>query len=215
MAKNKKRRRNRNDPRRKEIQRQREEARRRVAEQRRKEREAEEQRARRFALLRRFGLPVLAGLGVFTIALVLFRPAPELPGVQRPPLQEPVELAAGASGEYDSATPTSGAYLPGDPICGAFEDEISPEQAVTALYHGAVVLWHRPGLPESELAELAGFVDEFPATLVVSPNDAVAGPIVATAWGRLRAYDGADADVREFVQIYRDRGPGEATCPTG
>ena len=75
---------NRNDPRRKEAQQQREEARRRLAEERRAQEEAAAQKAKRMQLLRRLGMPTLAGIAVFAVALLLFRPARELPGVQQP-----------------------------------------------------------------------------------------------------------------------------------
>ncbi|HSG78751.1 MAG TPA: DUF3105 domain-containing protein, partial [Acidimicrobiia bacterium] len=194
----KKRRRSRNDPQRKQAQHQREEARRRLAEERRAQAEAEAQKAKRMALVRRLGLPAFAGIAVFAVALVLFRPARELPGVQRPVEIEAQELAAGATYDYGSDTPTSGPYLPGDPTCGMYATQVTPEDAVTALYHGGVVLWYSPELGAEEVIELAALAGEYPAEVLLSRNAAIDEPIIATAWGRLRGYDGPGDDVKEF-----------------
>lgn len=210
----KKRRRNRNDPQRQQAQQQREEARRRLAEERRAQAEAEAQKAKRMALIRRLGLPALAGIAVFTIALILFRPARELPAVQQPAEIEATELAAGATFDYGSDTPTSGPYLPGDPKCGMYATEVTPEEAVTALYHGGVVLWYSPELGAEDVIDLAALAGEYPADVLLSRNSAITDPIVATAWGRLRTYDGPGDDVKEFVDVYKGRGPGDGTCPT-
>ena len=209
-----KRRRSRNDPQRKQAQHQREEARRRLAEERRAQAEAEAQKAKRMALVRRLGLPAFAGIAVFAVALVLFRPARELPGVQRPVEIEAQELAAGATYDYGSDTPTSGPYLPGDPTCGMYATQVTPEDAVTALYHGGVVLWYSPELGAEEVIELAALAGEYPAEVLLSRNAAIDEPIIATAWGRLRGYDGPGDDVKEFVDVYKGRGPGDGTCPT-
>jgi hypothetical protein len=208
----KKRRRNRNDPQRKQAQEQREQARRRLAEERRAQEEAAAQKAKRLQLVRRFGMPALAGIAVFAVALLLFRPARELPGVQQPRQIEATELAAGATFDYGSDTPTSGPFLPGNPICGTFTDQITPEQAVTALYHGGIVLWHAPDLDAGQAAVLVALAGEFPDEVVLSPNDAITDPVVASAWGRLRSYDGPGDDVKEFVEVYQGRGPGEGSC---
>ena len=210
----KKRRRNRNDPRRQEIQKQREEARRRLAEQRRAEAETEAAKANRLAQLRRFGLPTVLGLAVFAVALVLFRPARELPGVQQPVLVDAAALEAGATFAYGTDTPTSGPYLPGDPLCGSFDEQISAEQAVTSLYHGGIVLWHRPDMAATDVSSLVAIANGLPE-VTISPNAGIADPIVATAWGRQRPYDGPGDDVREFVDVYLHRGLGEGTCEAG
>ncbi len=224
MAKNqKKRRRKRNDPQRKEIQAQREEARRRLVEQRRREAEAAERRTNRLKQVRRFGLPALAGIAVFAIALLLFRPERELPGVQRvteidvlvDDADEPRPLAASEIPfDYATATPTSGPFLTGTPSCGVFDDEISPEEAATAIYHGAVVLWYQPSIDAGQIAALSAIVADYDAEVLMSPNASLESPIVATAFNRLKRYDSVGNDLALFADVYRGRGPGDADCPS-
>lgn len=205
--------RRRHDPRRAEAAAQREEARRRVREERRQAAVAEEKRRRRRALLRRWATYAAVGIGVVALALFLFRTEPEVDGVTVPAEIEATQLAEGGTFDYGTATPTSGPYLPGEPECGVFPEEITPEQAATAVYHGAIVLWHRPDADVATIAALAAAAGEYDSQVVVSPNAAITDTVVATAWNRLLGFDAVDDGVGEFLDKYRGRGPGEADCP--
>ena len=50
--------------------------------------------------------------------------------------------------------------------------------------------------------------------MVVSPQEGLADPIIATAWNRLMRYDSAEG-VAEFLDIYRNRAAGDGDCPMG
>jgi hypothetical protein len=213
-TKKKKRRRSRHrgDPNRAEIAARREEARRQAREERRLAAIAAEKRERRRKVFRRVTTWTLGGVALAALALFLFRSAPEIDGVVTPDEQEAVALAAGETFDYGTPAPTSGPYLESDPSCGVFAEEISAEDAVTALYHGAVVIWHSPDLGEADVAELAALAADAETYVVVSPNASLDSPIVATAWNRLLDYD-TPADAAEFIETYRKRGPGSADCP--
>jgi len=43
--------------------------------------------------------------------------------------------------------------------------------------------------------------------VILSPNAELSQPVVVTAWNRLKAYDGADAELEQFIETYRNRGP--------
>lgn len=213
-AQKKKRRRSRHqgDPERAEIAARREEARRRAREERRAAALAEEQRTRRRKSVRRIVVWTAGGAALIAVGLLVFRPAPEVEGVDTPDELDTRILAAGEAFEYPSSTPTSGPYRDEDPVCGVFPDQIDPEAAVTALYYGAVVVWHDPDLPASELSVLSGLAADAETHVVVSPNTGLDAPIVATAWNRLKTYERADA-AADFIETYRTRGPESADCP--
>lgn len=205
--------RRRHDPHRTEAAAQREEAKRRSREERRQAAIEEEKRRRRRALIRRWATYAAVGVGVVGLALFLLRTDPEMDGVTVPEEIDTFELAAGATFDYGTSTPTSGPYLAGEPSCGIFTEEVGAEEAATAIYHGAVVLWHRPGADLATIAALSGAAGRFDSRVVVSPNASIDELIVATAWNRLLPLDSADERVSEFLDTYRGRGPGDAECP--
>jgi hypothetical protein len=209
----KKRRRNRHDPNRARVAAQREEAKRRQREERRKAALAAERKQKRIALLKRWGRFALIGTVVTAVALLIFRPDPEVDGVEIPPEVRALERTP-EEASYDTRLPTSGDYLPGDPDCGLFDYEIPTAQAATAVYYGAVVLWYRPDLPEEELQAIVAAASEHDSHWVISPQEGLESPIVATAWNRLMEYDSAEG-VDEFLDIYRKRSPGDEDCPAG
>jgi len=212
QRKPKKRRRDRHDPNRTRRAQQREEARRREREERAAEAAAKERRDRILKRVRSLALPALVGISVIVIAAIIFRQAPEIEGVERPAELDIVALEEGETFDYGTATPTSGPYAPGDPVCGVFGEPLAPERAVAALRVGAVVLWHAPDDTTTATA-LAEISDRFGSHVIVSPNDSLLGGVVATGWNRLLAYGSVDEGVEAFVDTYRTRGPEDGDCP--
>jgi len=210
----KKRKRNRHDPNRARAAAQREEAKRLQRDERRKAVVTEERKQRWLSTLKRWGRYLLIGGIVMATALLVFRPTPEVEGVTIHPQIETGELVPGATFEYGISTPTSGMYYKDAQVCGIFEEEITAEEAATAIFYGAVVLWYQPDLPAADLAELLVTAGGFPSHVVVSPQAGLDSPIVATSWKRLMNYDSVDG-VGEFLDIYRQRGPENGPCPTG
>lgn len=204
--------RSRHDPDRARVQAQREEARQRERERRRLEEETREKREKLKKRIRSLAVPALVGIGVFAVAFVVFRPSDEVDGVERPDEIESVALASGETFDYGTPTPTSGPYAPEAPACGVFADQIAPEDAVAALRVGAVVLWYRPDATQAA-ADLEAIAALWDSHVIVSPNDAIESPVVATAWNRRLAYD-EGAPATEFAETYRKRGPEEGDCPS-
>jgi hypothetical protein len=209
----KKRRRNRHDPNRARIAAQREEAKRRHREERRREAAAQERRDRWIATAKRWGRRAALVLVITVVALWVFRPDPEIDGVEVPTSIRATSIEIGTDFDYGTDTPTSGPYLFGvEPTCGVFEQEISDEEAATAIYSGAVVVWYGPQLDEAGIAELVELVEGYDADVLLSPQDSLEDPIVATAWHRLMRYQDP-AGVEEFIDIYRNRADGDEDCP--
>lgn len=207
----KRQRRTRRDPERAKIQAQREEAKQREREERRREEEARTKREKVKKRVRSLIAPALVGIGVFTVAFLVFRPSGELDGVEGPDEIPAEALAAGETFDYGTPAPTSGPYSPEPPVCGVFTEQVAAEDAVAALRVGAVVLWHRPDAAEAA-AELAEIAQGYDSHVLVSPNDGIDTPVVATAWNRRLAYD-QGASAADFVETYRLSGPEDGDCP--
>ncbi|MCJ7725695.1 MAG: DUF3105 domain-containing protein, partial [Acidimicrobiia bacterium] len=154
MAEKKKHRRNRHDPNRAQTAAQREEARRRLREQRRLAALAEAKKQKRKAVLKRWGRYAVVGGAVTAFALLVFRPSPEVDGVDEVTEIRAKQLAAGDTFDYGTNTPTSGWYFEDQQACGIFDEQITAEQAATDIYYGAVVLWYSPDIDAADLAAL-------------------------------------------------------------
>lgn len=205
--------RSRRDPERSKVQTQREEALQREREQRRLEEEARAKRETLKKRVRGLVVPALVGLGVFAVAFVVFRPSSEVDGVERPEEIPAEALAVGEAFDYGTPAPTSGPYSPEPPVCGVFTEQVAAEDAVAALNAGAVVLWHRPDAQQA-VADLEAIAALYESHVLVSPNDGIDSPVVATAWNRRMEYsEGAPAT--EFVETYRDPGMGDCPIPEG
>jgi hypothetical protein len=185
---------------------------------RREERNAAEARAKQVANRKRrtrVGLSVLAAVAVFAaIGFVIVDKATldELPGVSEQSYEGRDHAASGQAVAYATATPTSGTHAASSPRCGIYSQQMPAEFAVHSLEHGAVVIWYQPSLATEEISGLEAVVNRFDDRVILSPNAELIRPVVATAWNRLKAYDGADPELEQFITTYRNRGPESFGC---
>lgn len=183
--------------------------------QRRHERKEREATARRRAARRRrireFTFLAVLIVGVATAAWYFLRPDPEVAGVERLP-SAGRDHVAGGQATYDTPAPTSGAHPASVPSCGTTSAPLDPGLAVHALEHGAVVVWYQPALGEELRDPLLEILRQWDSHWILSPNPDIDRPVVATAWNRRKAFDGAGDDVLEFVDTYRRRGPERVAC---
>jgi hypothetical protein len=103
---------------------------------------------------------------------------------------------------------------------GVYTKPVPTERAVHNLEHGAVWITYRPGLAQSDVDKLVGFVGR--QSLIAEDDDAVAGqsnryvdlspwsddtlpaPIVISAWGhQLRLSSPDDPRLQKFVDTFR------------
>lgn len=172
--------------------------------------QATRKRRLRNVLVVAFGVVAITAIGVLLFPRLV---PPELPGVAKPGNEGRGHVASGQTATYATATPTSGPHNPGAPRCGVYAQQLPPDLAVHALEHGAVVIWHQPGLADDDVAELQATVERFDDGVILSPNGQLDQPVVATAWNRFKAYNGADPEIEEFIATYRSRGPERVSCP--
>ena len=151
-------------------------------------------------------------LGVFGFIVIRRATPAELDGVTTFPNEGQIHIATGQTFAYATATPTSGTHSSRSPRCGISTAELSRELAVHALEHGTVVIWYQPTLAPEVVTELTDIVSRFNDSVVLSPNSRLTSPVVATSWRRLKAYSGADDELEEFINTYRNRGPESFRC---
>lgn len=185
---------------------------------RREQRKLVDAEAKRVAMRKkriRKGAWILAGVSILgVIGFLIFDKAnlDELPGVSKEAYDGRTHVTQGNAVFYQTATPTSGTHSASSPRCGILGQEIPPEFAVHALEHGAVVIWYQPSLAAEELSALSAIVRGFDDRVILSPNALLTDPVVATSWTRLKVYAGADAELEQFIETYRGRGPENFAC---
>lgn len=147
-------------------------------------------------------------LGIGVLAWLGLRPGPELPGVERPANDGRGHVAAAT---YGDAAPTSGEHNGSAPACGLYPAPLAPDLAVHALEHGTVVFWYDAARPELA-GELTEVLEAFNSHVIVSPNENLTAPIVATAWNRRLELTGGGEQALSFASTYRRRGPESVPC---
>jgi cell division septal protein FtsQ len=185
---------------------------------RREERKAAEARAKQVANRKRrtrVGLSVVAVVavvGAIGFFIVDKATLDELPGVSKQAYEGRDHAVSGQAVAYATATPTSGTHAANSPRCGIYSQQMPAEFAVHSLEHGAVVIWYQPSLATEEISGLEAVVNRFDDRVILSPNEELTEPVVATGWNRLKAYDGADPELEQFIATYRNRGPESFSC---
>jgi hypothetical protein len=105
--------------------------------------------------------------------------------------------------DYDQTPPTGGAHDPVWQNCGYYDKPVRDENAVHSLEHGAVWITYSPDLPQDQVTELQN-IAQSQTYILVSPFPGLDSPVVASAWGKQVALDGADdPDLQSFIKAYR------------
>jgi hypothetical protein len=108
--------------------------------------------------------------------------------------------------DYDQSPPAGGAHDPVWQNCGYYDKPVRDENAVHSLEHGAVWITYSPDLPQDQVTELQNLAQS-QTFILVSPYSGLDSPVVASAWGKQVALDGADdPDLESFIKAYR-QGP--------
>jgi hypothetical protein len=93
--------------------------------------------------------------------------------------------------EYDQHPPIGGNHNPVWQNCGVYREPIADENAVHSLEHGAVWITYLPDLDADQVATLEGLAAN-QTHVLVSPYPDQSRPVIATAWGAQKGFDGAD-----------------------
>ncbi len=177
-------------------------------ERRRAEGRAARRHQERLGRLRLYGIVGALVAAVVIGGWLMFRPGPELAGVESPPSDGRGHLE-GAT--YQTGSPTSGAHNAGAPRCGAYPSPLPKDLAVHSLEHGTVVLWYDISNPALG-SELSLLMAGWESHVIVTPSSELDAPIVATAWNRRMRFNEVTAEVGAFIDAYRNRGPERVPC---
>jgi hypothetical protein len=108
-----------------------------------------------------------------------------------------------ANVDYEQSPPVGGAHNPVWQNCGYYDKPVRDENAVHSLEHGAVWITYSPDLPQDQVTELQNTAQSR-TYILVSPYPGLESPVVASAWGKQVALDGADdPDLESFIKAYR------------
>lgn len=111
--------------------------------------------------------------------------------------------------DYDPSPPVGGDHSAGLLNCGVYSEEVSNEDAVHSLEHGAVWVTYDAAAVTGD--QLSALRKDIPSTYaLLSPFPELTSPIVASAWGvQLNVSAPDDPRLAAFLAKYR----GAATAP--
>jgi len=101
------------------------------------------------------------------------------------PRQEPLSsssslhLLGNAEVAWETTPPTSGPHYPVPPKGGDYDYTLSNLEQVSFLESGGVVIQYLPSINDIDQQKLASFASD---SVIVSPNEKLESPLVATAW---------------------------------
>ena len=105
--------------------------------------------------------------------------------------------------DYEQSPPAGGQHNPVWQNCGYYDKPVRDENAVHSMEHGAVWITYSPDLPQDQVTELKD-IAQSQSYILVSPYPDLESPVVASAWGKQVALDGADdPDLESFIEAYR------------
>ena len=114
---------------------------------------------------------------------------------------------------YKTNPPSTGRHYfqPGND--GAYGVAPPDEVMVHNLEHGRVIVWFKPGMPESQRADLKALFDEDPYQMVMVPRRDMPYTVAASAWnrdpvpggtGRLLVCDEMNPKTFDAIRTFRD-----------
>ena len=105
--------------------------------------------------------------------------------------------------DYEQSPPVGGPHNPVWQNCGYYDEPVRDENAVHSLEHGAVWITYSPDLPQDQVTDLQN-IAQSRSYILVSPYPGLDSPVVASAWGKQVALDGAnDPGLESFIKAYR------------
>ncbi|MEX2029221.1 MAG: DUF3105 domain-containing protein [Candidatus Paceibacterota bacterium] len=112
---------------------------------------------------------------------------------------------------YNSNPPTSGAHWAGVAGPGIKDGPVADELVLHSMEHGAVVVWYREGLEESEFDKIKEAFSASSGKKIMLARKDLDVPVALTSWGYLMKLETIDeAIIKEFIETNNDRAPEKA-----
>lgn len=123
-------------------------------------------------------------------------------------------VEVGETVDYGMYPPVGGPHYPMWQNCGVYDELLQSEYVVHSMEHGAVWITYDPSLSAEESDHLASLYDPG-AYIVVSPQDGLPAPVVASAWGAQISFEdpfdpALEIFLRDYVQGPATPEPGAA-----
>ncbi|MGQ0631538.1 MAG: DUF3105 domain-containing protein [Sporichthyaceae bacterium] len=104
--------------------------------------------------------------------------------------------------EYAQTPPAGGDHNSAWLNCGVYAEEVTAENAVHSMEHGAVWITYRADLPSDGVQDLKEQLPDSYA--ILSPFEGLSAPVVASGWGRQVALDSpSDPRLTQFIEQFR------------
>ena len=105
--------------------------------------------------------------------------------------------------DYPQSPPVGGNHAQVWQNCGYYADQVTPENAVHSMEHGAVWITYRPDLAEEQIESLRTLARS-QDHIIVSPYAGLRSPVVASSWGRQMELPSAtDPRLQRFIETFR------------
>ncbi len=119
--------------------------------------------------------------------------------------------------QYESDPPVSGPHALQPSACGIYSEQLTNENMVHTLEHGAVGILYNPEAPRDEIEQIEELVKGYDSHTFSAPYPGLDPQYAVIAWGhmmRLESFD--EAATREFIDFFRMAGdsPEDQPCPT-
>ncbi|PIQ68045.1 MAG: hypothetical protein COV91_06215 [Candidatus Taylorbacteria bacterium CG11_big_fil_rev_8_21_14_0_20_46_11] len=114
--------------------------------------------------------------------------------------------------EYNSNPPTSGWHF-GDGVAGpgVKTSPVPDELVLHSMEHGAVVVWYREGLEQSEVDKVTRAFNVSSGKKILLSRKDLDVPVALTSWNYLLKLETIDEQkIQEFIETNNDRAPEKA-----
>src|SRR3989344_3184046 len=112
---------------------------------------------------------------------------------------------------YNSNPPTSGPHWAGVAGAGIKDEPVPDELVLHSMEHGAVVVWYREGLDQSEIEKITEAFNSSSGKKIMLARKDLDVPVALTSWGYLLKLETIDeAKIKEFIETNNDRAPENA-----
>src|SRR3989338_5078555 len=112
---------------------------------------------------------------------------------------------------YNSNPPTSGPHWVGVAGPGIKSKPVADELVLHSMEHGAVVVWYREGLDQSEIDRIKEAFSASSGKKIMLARKDLDVPVALTSWGYLLKLQTIDeAKIKEFIETNNDRAPEKA-----
>ncbi|MFA7192301.1 MAG: DUF3105 domain-containing protein [Candidatus Paceibacterota bacterium] len=112
---------------------------------------------------------------------------------------------------YKTNPPTSGYHWAGVAGPGIKTKPVADELVLHSMEHGAVVVWYKEGLDESEIDKIKDAFQSASGKKIMLSRKDLDVPVALTSWGYLLKLETIDQEkIKEFIEINNDRAPEKA-----